>query len=77
MTRTEKNVWLIESTGDNRQVWGPYGEAHARKEQGVRHFLALASGLTNGQTMTRGELQAALQSGRIRSVDRIDVPSLA
>lgn len=69
MSATEKNVWLIEKTGETRHVWGPYTQAHAEREAGVRHAIVTGGGLENGQTMTRGEVVAAVQSGRIRPVN--------
>lgn len=77
MNATEtKTVWLIELTGETRQVWGPYTEAHARKEAGKRHFLAKASGLENGQTMSRGELRRAMEAGRVRSIDGLFIDAI-
>lgn len=78
MTTTKAaTVYLIESTGETRAVWGPYSEGHARREAGVRHFLATGAGLENGGSMTRGELNAALRSGRVRPVDAIAIDAIA
>lgn len=70
--------WLIEVSGEDRKVWGPYESAEkAKREAGKRHFVARGSGLANGQTMTRGELHHALQAGRIWSHEGINTDSIA
>lgn len=62
--------YLVETSGDNRQVWGPYQSLTAAKgAAGKRHAVVTGNGLKNGQTMTRGALQAAILSGRIRTAD--------
>lgn len=66
----EKNVWLVEKSGGIRQVWGPYTEAAARKQAGVRHFVAAGSSslLRNGNKILEGVLVVALQAGTIREI---------
>lgn len=67
-TATEKDVYLIEKTGATRQVWGPYTEAHARRQAGVRHLLARGTSglLTDGARVGEGVIRAAIQCGSIR-----------
>ena len=77
MTTQEKDCWLIEQSGDMRQVWGPYTISQARREAGVRHVIVVGSGLSHGDTMRRSELHAAVQSGRIRPVDGSDPRCIA
>lgn len=61
--------YLIETIGDNRQIWGPYSIEKAKKECGSRHVICESEELENGQVMTRGELMRACQSGRIRPLE--------
>ena len=70
MTTTQTTCYLIENSGETRQVWGPFATfAAAEKTGGKRHAVVVGSGLANGETMTRGAVQAAIQSGRIRTAD--------
>lgn len=70
--------FIIEKSGEQRQMWGPYGTVKdASAKCGARHVVITGTGLSDGQTMTRGELQAALQSGRIRIADDSDQRVLA
>ena len=62
--------WLVEKTGPDRQVWGPYQTFGAAKaEAGVRHAVVRGSGLADGQVMTQGALRHALEAGRVWAVD--------
>ncbi|WP_439624045.1 hypothetical protein [Gemmata sp.] len=70
MTTATANYYLIESTGDNRQVWGPYTSLEqAKREAGVRHAVVSGSGLRNGETMTRGAMISKLAAGQFWTVD--------
>lgn len=70
--------WIIESSGEQRQCLGPYHSLEAAKHSaGVRHVVVTGSGLSDGLTMTRGELQAAIQSGRIRPADGSNPDAIA
>jgi hypothetical protein len=71
MTTTQTTYWLIESTGDTRMVWKAKSPtlAGAKKEAGARHAVCTGEGLGDGQTMPRGQLKMALESGRIRIAD--------
>lgn len=70
--------YIIESTGETRQMWGPYQAlAHAKKKAGARHTVVCGRGLSNGLRMTRGTLNAALGSGRIWTADGTDKYALA
>ena len=70
---TTNELYLIESTGDRRSVWGPYETLKAaQKAGGARHVVVIGDGLANGQAIHRGALQAAIQSGRITTVDGSD-----
>lgn len=72
------NYWIIESSGESRQVWGPYTSlAAAKHAAGMRHTVITGSGLESGMTMTRGALNAALTSGRINPADGADRDALA
>jgi hypothetical protein len=66
---TTKTYWLIETSGDKRQIWGPYTRKHAEAEAGNRHAVATGEGMSDGQIMDRNALQTAINSGRIRLCD--------
>jgi len=57
--------FLIENSGEHRQMWGPFPLALARRKAGARHVVVTGDGMHNGQIVTRGALRAALQSRRI------------
>jgi hypothetical protein len=60
------NYFLVEISGETRQVWGPYPTFdRAKHEAGGRHFVAQGSGLFNGQIMTAGELHNKLDAGSV------------
>lgn len=65
--------WLIEKTGTMRQVWGPYTLGQARGECGTRHTVIRGSGLSNAQLLSQGVVQAAIESGRIWTIDGEDL----
>lgn len=65
----DKGYWLIEKTGEARQVFGPYTLEGAKRAAGARYAVIEGSGLANGQTMPRGHVVHAVQSGRIRTAD--------
>lgn len=70
--------YIIESSGETRQMWGPYQSlAGAKKEAGARHTVVCGRGLSNGLKMTRGALHNALASGRIYTADGADKYALA
>lgn len=61
--------YIVETSGDRRQVWGPYTTlARAKKAAGKRHIVITGRGLTDGMIMTAGQMQIAMQTRRIRSV---------
>lgn len=73
-----ENYYIIENSGESRQVWGPYATLMAaRKKCGKRHVVVTGDGLTNGLTMPRGHLREALDSRRIVPVDPAHKASLA
>jgi hypothetical protein len=58
--------WIIEKTGDERQVWGPYETAQAARSQcGSRHVVVCGRGLENGLVLTRGAVSAKVQAGTL------------
>jgi hypothetical protein len=64
------SYYLVERSGESRQVWGPYDSLdRAKREAGVRHAVVRGAGLTNGQTMTRGELHCKLAAGSVYPVN--------
>lgn len=64
-------VYLIEKCGDMRQVFGPYSVAQARREAGSLYTIATirGGGAESGSRIRRGELQVAVNTGRIVPVD--------
>lgn len=65
--------YIIESSGQHRQMWGPYESlTTAKKAAGKRHSVICGTGLRSGEKMTSGALNAALTSGRIYPVDGTD-----
>jgi hypothetical protein len=68
---TTANVYLIEKCGDRRSIFGPYTEASARADAGMRYALVTGRGLENGASILRDELAVAVRTGRVRCIDRI------
>lgn len=69
MTRTsDKRYYIIESSGPDRCVWGPYTLDQARHEAGVRHVVVTGL-LKNRQKLLQAEMQASVHLGHITPVD--------
>ncbi len=71
MTTTE-TLYLIEKSGDERQVWEAKSKslAGAKREAGVRHMVATCSTgrLTNGCKIDRAALDILLNIGSVKVV---------
>lgn len=63
MTTKPKNCWMIPASGTHGHVFGPYTLAHARKARKSHDRIVQGRGLSNGQRITAGEIQAKLQAG--------------
>lgn len=73
-----KSYYLLETSGERRQIWGPYSTlGHARREAGVRHAVVSGPKCGNGITLTRGEVNAAVNAGTIIPEDGTDRNVLA
>lgn len=63
-------IFIVESTGPNRYVWGPYAdEAKARRAAGDRHVVVESDSLTNGQVIKEDELSILQRIGSVTTVD--------
>jgi hypothetical protein len=70
--------YIIESSGEPRQRGGPTpARPPAKNAAGGRHTVIEGDGLLAGQTISRGMLQRAIQSGRISVADGSDSRALA
>ena len=67
-TDDRKICWLVERTGNDRFVWGPYTYANAVREKGSLYVVVGGSGLREGQSLSPGDVQSAYQSRRIYPV---------
>jgi hypothetical protein len=65
-----ESYYVVETSGDTRQMWGPYtGLSHARAAAGRRHAVVTGASCRDGRVWRRGELQAAHQCGSVVPVD--------
>lgn len=70
MTTTSEAYYIVESSGDERQMWGPYLSLYAaRKAAGNRHVVVTGSACRNGRKLSRGELQASVGAGAVHEVE--------
>jgi hypothetical protein len=60
-----KNCYLLELTGTQRYIWGPFTWERAVLEKGRTCQIVRGTGLRDATAMTPGAVQAAFQSGRI------------
>jgi len=67
----EKSYYLIEKSGDNRQVFGPYSLEQANKAKGAR-YAVITGRVENGQTISRGMVNAMVTAGSIQLADGSD-----